>query len=1348
MKRLTALLISAALFVSLFANAALAAGSSYDLSRILEACGEPVFDGSMGESLADWGWEPAFENGMSLANRDGVNYLQFSRTADFTGGGNLVLNKEISTATNAENSDFVVLSFLSFSELQNNRNENEHIYTFFGDSTNTSGKEFLKFKYSVQGIMPCTAENQDKDDYGTALFNGNGTPVRIFLLREDGRLKYIYQVYNNGWTAAYEGSTDAARFNDGLGAIRAFVQFGGENVPAGFGDLKIFAGKYENVKEPHRYMEYLDRGLAVMNTADGIYLSWRLLGTEEYDTAYEVYRGGELIATVSDTTNYIDPDGTMEDEYTVAPVGGEQCDTKTAFISGENYFDIPLSQPAPAKLPDGGVAEYAPWDASAGDLDGDGELEIIQRWDAPRIHAGQGGYTGSLILDAYKLDGTVLWRIDLGVNIRCNTENVFSVYDYNGDGIAEIAAKTAPGSKDGTGHYVSEASLIDSIRNTDNNRDYRNSNGTVLDGPEFYTIFDGRNGKALDTVYYPIPRGDGKDFNVWGDDYGHRSEKYFDVPAYLDGVHPYIVLWRGIYPGQSKVGPGRTGVAAFRVENNRLKLEYSFDTRAGKPGYVSGNEQYIGQGNHNISVGDVDGDGLDEIITGGLCLDNDLTPLWTSGRGHGDALHLGNYDPTTPGLEFMTVHEEAPYGMSVYNAATGETLGHWDGSGDTGRGVMANVGAGGYYQIWGAGTYQNNGGKNFSETNLSGQSYNFRIFWDGDTYDELLDATTSGDDNTPYISSYNKETGRMEEIFRAWDSETINTTKSTPALTADIIGDWREELIAVREDYKALRVFVSPIYTENKVYTLMHDSQYRQSIAWQNEFYNQPPHIGFYLSGDNDEFDERSKKPNITVVKYSPMPFEAAISIESGVLDAPKVPDENNIIDLDGDYFHSFENISWQGGSRKVGNTTLSVSSGRYAFAAGANLRHSSIRNSWGLNAYDGKFISMAANGDSRTVYTISGKGAVHSGKLHYDFSMPKMYSNYNGLLRERGGDDAMLRIGSEVALFYDRDTTSLHFDSEDGELIHKYADMDDAQRWTALDAEIDALGGNLHLKLTFPGGEIFEKDCPISLTPIGDISFTTYNWGCVLLDNVTLSSDESEIWLSNAGGSFVSHDFEPVSGEFTADFDLIPYEAADGVIGLADAAATWYSGLNIALQLGGDGLIKARNGTAFAAAEQIRYTAGQKYHIHIDGNIETKTYSATLTDESGKTYTLASNYAFRTDAPAAKALGRLYLLGGDGVAGGKFSISNFIAANVVYEPGIVSAVITGSTLTAICFGEISLYAAQCNSDGELISVKKSTFSGGKNEVNIKLESDCISVTLYAWNESLAPFAPPVSLKK
>lgn len=1292
-----------------------------------------VFDGagSSGYDKAsvseEWGWSPAAEQGMNLSTYGGIDFLEFYKSSSLAEGGNLVVGSGIAAATSKENCDFAVISFITMSDFESGKDE--HIYTLYGDSSNTSGKEILKFKYENGGILPCTAADQNKDEYaGTPICGSEYVPVRIFLIREGDELHYIYQVKGDGWKTAYEGSTAAERFDGGLGTIRVFVKFGTEGKVTGLGNLQIYAGSLG--ERPARYMEKLNRGLAAMQTDSGIYLSWRLLGTEEYSTSFDVFRNGEKIASVSDSTNYIDYNGSADDEYAVAPSGDEPREIVKAFGSGENYFDIPLSQPPAVTLPDGTVAEYTPWDATVGDLDGDGEYEIIQRWDAPRRHAGQSGYTGGVILDAYKLDGTLLWRIDLGVNIRCNTEQVFSVYDYNCDGIAEIAAKTAPGSVDGTGRFVTEASLLEDIKNADNSADYRNSNGTVLDGSEYYTVFDGRNGKALDTIYYPIPRGEGNDFLIWGDNYGHRSEKYFDAPAYLDGVHPYIVLWRGIYSGQIKYGPGRTGAAALRMdENNRLSLEYTFDTMEGQAGYTAGNEAYIGQGNHNISVGDVDGDGLDEIISGNLCLDDDLSALWCSGRGHGDAQHLGNYDPTTDGLEYMTVHENSPYGMTVYNASTGEELLHIDGTGDTGRGLMANVGSGGYYQVWGAGTYQCNGGSDFTGTNLSGQSYNFRIFWDGDTFDELLDADDATANHTPVITSYNSSTGTMEEIFRCSDAETINTTKATVALTADILGDWREEVIAVTEDLSALRIFVSPIYTENKLYTLMHDSQYRQSVAWQHEYYNQPPHIGFYLSGDNDEYDERAVKPNIVTAEYVPSEYEAPVYVESGVLKQKKVQSSDNIIDMDGDYYHAYEYICTTGTTSSVGNTTLSLSSKRYAYAASANPHHASVLRSSGVERKDGRFIVFAANGDASAKLTVTGeKSVTETGALHLDFAVPSNYSN-NGTA-DRGGNDVSISVGNELTFYYSWEQKTL---SLNGKLIHTYADEYEAQRWTSLDVGLDCEKGAAAVNLVFPDGSVYSENAAISpLRAIGSVSASTLYWGTVLLDNITLySADAQEHWDSVSG--FTTHSFEALSGEFAFDMDIIPYELSDGVIGFAapNAEITWYDKFNLSIRITAEGLIEAYNGSGYSAVSEIKYSPNKKYSLHIEGDTVSKSYSAWITDESGGVYLLADSYAFRASAPSAEALGEICACGGDGESGGKFAVSGFEAYQSV--PRLDSAERSGSTLTLCGKGEMRVYAAALSGSGEILKVYIVDFTGyEKKELVIDVQFS--SVKLFVWD--------------
>lgn len=629
--------------------------------------------------------------------------------------------------------------------------------------------------------------------------------------------------------------------------------------------------------EPYRsarMMEELGRGLVAVQTGDGVFLSWRLLGTENYNTKFNIYRNGMKIAYEFDATNYTDAQGTKDDSYTVRAVysGTEQNDSNTVKPMENQYFDIPIDRPEAADLNINGeetVREYAATDASCGDLDGDGEYELILRWDCNPQDNGEGFEpTGIVYFDAYKIKfngdeqfSEKMWRVSLGKNIRSGEHyNQFAVYDLDGDGKAEFCCKTAPGTLDGKGKYVSEASGDVNVKDTDNNLDYSNSDSRVLQGPEFFTVFNGETGEAVDTIEYPALRGDDEDNTLnspagraWGDKYGNRCDRFLMTVAYLDGMKPNVVTWRGYYGGKD-VGPGRTAVNALAFDGKQMSLTASFDTYSGaKHGYQEGNEKYIGQGNHNIVPGDVDGDGKDEILAGSLALDNDLTPLWCSGKGHGDASHLADYDPTHDGLEFLTAHEESPFGLTVFDAATGTELGHWDGGKDTGRGIMANVGAVGYYQITGAsgvGQYVCNGGSDFSNFSVrSGMGMNFRIFWDGDLYDELLDGIN--------ISKYQGGRTPFVNIFTASGCKAVNGTKNVPALQADLFGDWREEIVYPTSDYTNLRVYTTIIPTEHKLYTLMHDYNYRMQVSTEMSAYNQPPHIGYYVSENNDEYDAR-----------------------------------------------------------------------------------------------------------------------------------------------------------------------------------------------------------------------------------------------------------------------------------------------------------------------------------------------------------------------------------------------------------------------------------------------------------------------------------------------------------
>jgi rhamnogalacturonan endolyase len=410
-----------------------------------------------------------------------------------------------------------------------------------------------------------------------------------------------------------------------------------------------------------------------------------------------------------------------------------------------------------------------------GDLDGDGEYEIILKWDPTNSEDNSlAGFTGNVYLDAYKLDGTQLWRIDLGMNIRAGAHYTqFMVYDYDGDGIAEVVCKTAPGTIDGAGKYVimnSDSPTAD-YRNHTTNTTGANRMGTITTGPEYLTLFDGRTGKELNTVAYNPPRGD---VNAWGDNYGNRSDRFLACVAYLDGVHPSAVMCRGYYT--------RACLAAYDVKDKKLVQRWFYDS-----GSTSGVGAY-GQGNHNLSVADVNGDGKDEIIYGACAINNDGTLLYRTGLGHGDAMHLSKLDPDRTGLQVWDVHEEAAstYRWEMHDAGTGSII--WGGSttGDNGRGCAADIDAK-YrgFEMWSSlstGTYSCKGTQ-ISTSKPSAD--NFRIYWDGDLQDELLDGV-----------KISKWTGSGTTTLLTCSGVTsCNSTKATPNLSADLFGDWREELV-------------------------------------------------------------------------------------------------------------------------------------------------------------------------------------------------------------------------------------------------------------------------------------------------------------------------------------------------------------------------------------------------------------------------------------------------------------------------------------------------------------------------------------------------------------------------
>jgi rhamnogalacturonan endolyase len=592
-----------------------------------------------------------------------------------------------------------------------------------------------------------------------------------------------------------------------------------------------------------RMVEALDRGLVVVNTAANTnFVSWRLKGYEPLDLGFNIYRNGVKInnSVLTGATSYSDNGGNINSVYTVRAVqnGNEGSDSKAVTPWNGLTKRIPLSKPAGGTTPSGEAYTYTANDISVGDLDGDGEYELILKWDPTNAKDNsQSGYTGNVFIDALKLDGTRLWRIDLGRNIRAGAHYTqFMVADFDLDGKAEMIVKTAPGTRDASGNLLSKG-----VASSMDNNDYRNSSGFIITGPEYLTVF-GSNGMELSTVTYNPGR---VPTNGWGKDTDNtnRVDRFLAAVAYLDGVRPHAVMQRGYY--------GRMTLAAWSWNGATLSQKWFFDSNA------NGNGACYSQGNHNLSVGDVDSDGNDEIIQGACAIDHDGKFMYATGLGHGDAIHLSDLIPSRPGLELMTPHEEKHLdypGTEVHDARTGEILfEHKVDNMDVGRGMAADIsGAHPGFEVWSSGTdgvYNLETGARITTTK---PSINFRIYWDGDLQDEMLDGIGTAPSSMK-IDHWNGS--GMDRIlssdnrYGSYVGININGTKANPNLVADILGDWREEMILRESGDNALILYTTVIPTNHRIYTLMHDPVYRAAVAWQNVAYNQPPHLGFYIGG-------------------------------------------------------------------------------------------------------------------------------------------------------------------------------------------------------------------------------------------------------------------------------------------------------------------------------------------------------------------------------------------------------------------------------------------------------------------------------------------------------------------
>lgn len=626
-----------------------------------------------------------------------------------------------------------------------------------------------------------------------------------------------------------------------------------------------------------RVADNLDRGLVAIPQGDktgqderygmsgsGIFISWRILPTEYYDTKYNVYRDGTKIASDLTVSNFQDDGGSKTATYRVVPVvKGSEQNGKAAECKPWNhqFWEIPVK---PVVNRNGAtVSGYSLNDCAVADVDGDKQMEFVvkRRNDSGNLRSSS-NKTDFNLHECYKMDGTRLWWIDMGPNLMSGPDEQFDIilYDWDQDGKAEALMRGADNMiiHTKTGKTIKIGNMTAGL-----NSERPEYMGV---GNEYLLYLNGETGEPYGwdgsenwtPMAYPLPqfeanetKGDG---NVWGD-LGHRMQKHYFGAPYLDGRNPAIFLGRGCYT--------RHKFCALSVNKQTHEL-----TQLWRWNCYQGGSPWFGNGFHNYAIADVDCDGRDEIVFGSMIIDDTGYGLATTGYGHGDAQHCGDFDPYRWGLEQFVCLESAVVPGIAYTDATTQTLRYTTGGGsDNGRCMAGN-----FYNSY-PGAIGISGGaislvadKQISSlSGFSDDHVNMRVYWDGDLLEEFMDSPGTEKSPCVYKAPGQNEVGtnRSYANSRCWmgQGNLNNSSKNNPCFLGDILGDWREEIVTRTADKLIIQTTSYP--SPHGITTLWADHEYRNGMTWQPVGYNQPPHVSFFLG----EMEGITKEPPAVVLE-------------------------------------------------------------------------------------------------------------------------------------------------------------------------------------------------------------------------------------------------------------------------------------------------------------------------------------------------------------------------------------------------------------------------------------------------------------------------------------------------